>query len=97
MRPSNHTYLVFFLTLISALLLAGCVSKPKPVGDKATPVPEMPAESAVKLPEMEFQAGDKAYPEGYYVHTVQRAQREHINHCQMVYRRSEKLGTVGKM
>ncbi len=70
MRPSNHTRLVFFLTLISALVLAGCVPKPKPVGENAAPVPEKPVESVVGQPEMEFQAGDKAYPEGYYVHTV---------------------------
>ncbi|TKB27024.1 LysM peptidoglycan-binding domain-containing protein [Desulfopila sp. IMCC35006] len=75
MRPSNHTYLVFFLTLISALVLAGCTPKPKHVGKNAAPVPEKTIEAVAEqpeteLPEMEFQAGDKAYPEGYYVHTV---------------------------
>ena len=70
MRPANHTLLVFFLTLISALVFAGCVPKPKPVSQNAAPVPEKPIESVAKQPEMEFQAGDRAYPEGYYVHTV---------------------------
>ena len=78
MSSSRHILLVFVLTLISALVFTGCVAKRKPVDETTTPVSEKPVKSVVKEPEIEYQAGDKTYPEGYYVHTV-RVPNENIS------------------
>ena len=68
MRPSRHAHLVYFLTLISVFAFTGCMVNPKPpVIKKAAPVIEQPVE---EQPKMEYEAGDAAYPDGYYVHTV---------------------------
>lgn len=73
MRPAHHTYLVSFLTLLSIVVFAGCIVKPKPATIReAAPVIEQPAAAVEEdqQPKMEYEAGDEAYPDGYYIHTV---------------------------
>jgi hypothetical protein len=68
MRSSQRIHLVYFLSLITALVCAGCVPQPKPVPDVApAPTIEQPVE---EYSDSEYEAGDEAYPAGYYIHTV---------------------------
>ena len=69
MRSSQRIHLVYFLCLITALVCAGCILlQPKQIPDLA------PA-STMKQPvgeysNSDYEAGDEAYPSGYYIHTV---------------------------
>lgn len=56
MRSAQRIHLVYILSLITALVCSGCVPQPKPVTDVA--------------PALTMEAGDEAYPAGYYIHTV---------------------------
>lgn len=61
MRSSQRIHLVYFLSLITALVWTGCVPQPKPITDMAP---------ALAMKKQAEKAGDAAYPGGYYIHTV---------------------------
>lgn len=69
MRSAQCIHLVSFLSLITALICAGCVPHPKPVTDVA---PALTTEQPVveEYSDSAYAAGDEAYPAGYYIHTV---------------------------
>ena len=69
MRPSHQMHRVYPLALLATLVIAGCLPKSNPVIEDVAPMVEV--ESIVaEQPEMEYAAGDAAYPEGYSIHTV---------------------------
>ena len=70
MRTSHLTPLIYILTLISVVAIAGCMVKPKAVTKEAEPVIKQQVETVTEPSDMNYEAGDKAYPEGYYIHTV---------------------------
>ncbi len=68
MRSSQRRYLFYFLSLITALVCAGCALQSKPITDVApSPTMKQPVE---EYSDSTYEAGDAAYPGGYYVHTV---------------------------
>ncbi|GAB6192989.1 LysM peptidoglycan-binding domain-containing protein [Desulfocastanea catecholica] len=68
MRAAQRIHLVYFLSLITALVCAGCVPQPKTVTDVApAPTTEHPVE---EYSDSAYAAGDEVYPAGYYIHTV---------------------------
>lgn len=71
MRPSHRMLPVYFFILIAAVILAGCATTDKPATEEITPKTEAPPQPvATGQPEMVYEEGDQAYPEGYYVHKV---------------------------
>lgn len=68
MRSAQRIHLVYILSLITALVCSGCVPQPKPVTDVA---PALTMEQQVEeYSDSAYEAGDEAYPAGYYIHTV---------------------------
>jgi hypothetical protein len=70
MRSSQRIHFVYCLSLITALVCVGCGPQPKPVQDLEpvmAPTIEQPVD---EYSDGKYEAGDDAYPAGYYIHTV---------------------------
>ena len=67
MSLSKRFHIIYCLCLTVALLSAGCVSKPAEEVATAIENPVVPLE---EYPGAVYEAGDEAYPGGYYIHTV---------------------------
>ncbi len=69
MRSAQRIHLVYFLSLFTALVFAGCVPQPKPVMDDVAPALTI-GQTAEEYSDSVYASGDEAYPAGYYIHTV---------------------------
>lgn len=70
MRPSQHIYFFYFLSLITIFVCTGCVPQANLFFDD-TPAPASPVDQSVEeYPNNEYEPGDEVYPDGYYIHTV---------------------------
>jgi len=69
MRSSQCIHLVYFFSLITALVCAGCVPQPKQPTTGVAPALTI-EQPGGKYSDMVYEAGDAAYPAGYYIHTV---------------------------
>ncbi len=65
----RHTNLIFFLCLTLSIFSAGCIFKSTKNDNTATTA-KPPVEESVDYPGEVYEAGDAAYPGGYYIHTV---------------------------
>lgn len=67
MSQFQRLHLIYCLSLTLALVSAGCAPKPS---EEVTTAIESPVESMEEYPGAVYEAGDEAYPDGYYIHTV---------------------------
>jgi hypothetical protein len=65
----RYVNVIFFLGLTLSVICAGCMFKTTQDETAATAV-EPPAQTQVDYPGAVYEAGDAAYPDGYYIHTV---------------------------
>jgi len=65
----RHSNLIFFLCLTLSTICAGCMFK-STKNDNTAATAKPPVEEPVAYPGEVYEAGDAAYPGGYYIHTV---------------------------